>query len=77
MQKKPPLTFIEAIDEYFGGVQGLAAMALPFTCKCGDNTYPKKEIQMPIMRERDCYTHIRKRHKEVIKKAHLDKSGKK
>ena len=71
-QKLPALTYPSAIEIWFGGIKGLAKQPLPFTCRCGDNTYPEKiqggVRQNPIMLLEDCFKHIRRAHKERIKK---------
>jgi hypothetical protein len=77
-KQQPPLTYTQAIDEYFGGVKTLAGKSLPFKCKCGSTTYPKKvmdkKLDMPTTKEfailsiPECFLHIRKSHKERIKK---------
>lgn len=66
------MTYEESIKNYFGGVKQLAKQTLPYTCKCGDNTFPQKKdgipMEIPMMSIPDCYRHIRRRHKESIQK---------
>lgn len=71
-QLKPAITFVDAINAYFGGVHGLAKMSIPFTCKCGSHNYPEPDYQGVlidrwIMNLEDCFKHIRKVHKEKIR----------
>jgi hypothetical protein len=75
--KTQALNYEQAINAYFGGIRGLSKMALPFTCKCGKNTYTFEEIdedeiknqfQKPIMSVPEIFAHIRKDHHERIKK---------
>jgi hypothetical protein len=56
--KKPALTYEQAINAYFGGVKHLAANKFPFKCTCGGSAYS----------EADIWQHIRKEHKERLKK---------
>lgn len=51
-QKEPALSYEEAFNTYFGGVNG------GLKCKCGWQAF----------RVKDCWTHIRKTHNERIKK---------
>ena len=75
-QKTQALTYPSAIETFFGGVKGLAKQPLPFTCRCGDSTYLTKEkngeswmkFEKPIMSIEECFKHIRRSHKERIKK---------
>lgn len=66
------LTYTTALDSFFGGIHGLARQSLPFKCKCGDTTFPEKfqgGVQyIPIMKPEECFKHIRRVHKERIKK---------
>jgi hypothetical protein len=70
MKKKESITFQEAISHFFGGVKGLAKQKLPFTCRCGKNSYTRYgEIrrEVPIMSTEDCFKHIRRTHGEKIR----------
>lgn len=69
--KNHPTTFVEALDKYFGGVQKLSRSKIPFTCICGDKSFSlsrKSDKSLPIMRVEDCYRHIRRNHREILKK---------
>lgn len=71
-ETRSTLTHKEALDEFYGGVHGLAKMKLPFTCKCGARQYrksKKEEMPIPVMTIPDCYKHIRKGHGEKISKS--------
>jgi len=73
MKKTDALSFTQAIDMYYGGVHNINRMPLPFTCKCGGKTYtehPKNDVPVtfPVMTIEDCFAHIRKDHKERIKR---------
>lgn len=48
-QKETPLTHLEAINSYFGGVQSLAKSSFPFTCKCGGSTYQEKDKDLDML----------------------------
>lgn len=76
-QKQQAMTYEEALTVYFGGLNGLNKQAIPFTCKCGERNYSHKEgaqvINMPILSVSDCFAHIRKNHKERIKKIQAQK----
>lgn len=68
-----PLTPVQAIDQYFGGVHELNKQRFPFKCKCGDTTFPDKDIKgkrvdKSILNIDDCLRHARRVHKERIKK---------
>lgn len=74
--KSKSLTYLEAINLYFGGVHKLNHQSLPFTCTCGSSQYPedheddigiKITINLPIMSVDDCVRHIRRFHKERIR----------
>ena len=72
-QKTQALSYPTAIEIWFGGVKALVKQPLPFTCRCGDNTFPEKisgggTAQLPIMVLADCFKHIRRSHRERIKK---------
>lgn len=76
-QKAQKITFTQAIDSWYGGVKGLALQTLPFKCRCGDTTYPivkkdktgiKAYSETTVMAVVDCIKHIRRVHKELIKK---------
>ena len=69
-EKKPALTYPDAITEYYGGVHDLAKASLPFTCKqCKGQKY--KDIKLGaeffVMKVEECYKHIRSMHRERIK----------
>lgn len=68
-----PITPESAIHIWFGGAKELAKQPFPFTCRCGDNTYPDKDVagkkvDKAIMSLAECFKHIRRTHKERIKK---------
>lgn len=70
---EPPITPEEAIHVWFGGAKELAKQPFPFTCRCGDRTYPDKDargkrVDKAIMGIDDCLRHVRRAHKERIKK---------
>lgn len=74
-QKEPAMSHETALNTYYGGVKGLSAMGIPFTCKCGGRDYPTvsettgEMIAHPVMHVEDTFKHIRKVHRERIKKA--------
>lgn len=73
-RKDPPLTHQEAFERYYGGMTKIVKQSLPFKCECGSTTYKKfdeelaQTIEVPVMTVEDCFRHIRKAHKERIKK---------
>jgi hypothetical protein len=74
IRKLPIMTFQQAINEYYGGVHGVAKMSLPFTCKCGNKNYKKtiikfgkqEKVEIPVMKLPDCFKHIRTVHRVRI-----------
>lgn len=73
-QKEPAMSHETALNLYYGGVHGLSSMPIPFKCKCGGTTYPAisettgELVAVPVMHVEDIFKHIRKVHKERIKK---------
>lgn len=59
-------TYEEGLNEFFGGIKGLSKQSFPFTCRCGENTYPKKDPEgvklHSILSVNDCIKHMRKIH---------------
>ena len=54
--KKPTLTFEEALLVYFGGLRKLNKSSLPFRCTC----------KVEVMTLQECFDHIRQQHTERI-----------
>ncbi len=68
-KKEEASTYVQALNNYFGGVSGLAQQSLPFKCKCGSTRYPNKLGEsVDMMNIGDCFLHIRRIHKERIKR---------
>ena len=76
-QKQEALTYVEVLNKYFGGVNGLARQGLPFTCSCGNNysnIFKNGETtQKYIMALPDIWEHVRKTHREKIKRLKVEK----
>lgn len=70
-QQVIPMSHEGALNEYFGGIKGLAKKPLPFKCKCGETIFSIQAgidvLIRPIMTLADCYTHIKTDHHESIR----------
>lgn len=65
------ITYNEALIKYFGGLSLLSKQPLPFKCfSCGKNyTIIDEGIKESIMSLSDIFVHIRKTHKEKLRKS--------
>lgn len=71
-QQTNPMTYTQALDEYFGGLKALARKPLPFKCRCGGTTYTDENdkgesVEKAILSLTEIYQHIRKNHRERVK----------